>query len=100
MPEKSKNVQKDYRKIERAKVTPLTAEELAVKEAERKAAIEKFEAYGKSVMKMSTKQLKGELAREARKPSDTSLLTQAWATVLGSVFANTKPLGKMNPYLR
>lgn len=94
------NHQKEYRSKERAKIVPLTSEEIAARELVRKAATEKLQAYTNLLPTLSTNQLRGELRREAKKPSDTSLLTQAFGVVLGEVFKNTKPLGNMNPYLK
>lgn len=73
----------------------LTPEQLATQAADRKLAQEKLQAYTNSLPRMSEKQLRGELRREAKAPSDTSLLTQAFATVLGIVMDS-----KINPYPR
>lgn len=61
-----------------------------VAQQEAKAKRERVELYGKSVEKMSFRQLRGELRRESRRPSDTSPLTAGLASVLLTVLTNTK----------
>ena len=65
---------------------------------------EDLKAYDHRVHKMSFRQLRGELRREARSPRDTCLLTSAWASVLSTVLENTQtpenPFAKLQAYPR
>jgi len=97
MDEKKKEVKK-----------PLTLEELkASKEARAKARKEDAERAGvmeAKVPKLSFRQLRGELKRQARKPNDTSPLTSALAAVCLIVLDNTKtpqnPNGRLEAFPR
>ena len=104
---------------------PLTAEEQAAAKAaqekaaaEAKAERERIELYGKSVQKMSHRQLRRELVKTVRrehfkeggKRIPVAGLPIMWATVLLTVLDNTKtgetklrpdqknPFGKLNSY--
>ena len=97
MDEKKKEVKK-----------PLTLEELkAAKEARAKARKEDLERSAvmeAKVPKLSFRQLRGELKRQARKPNDTSPLTSALAAVCLIVLDNTKtpqnPNGRLEAFPR
>jgi len=116
----------DKKNFKKSKAAPLTAEEqaqiradLAKRQAEEKAERERIEVYGKSVPKMSHRQLRGELVRAikrehaGRPPEPIAGLTIAWSTVLLAVLDNTKtvvgkhtrpdqvnPWGKLDSYPR
>lgn len=83
-----------------ASLTPEEKEKLlaaqAVAAEEAKAERERVELYGKSVEKMSHRQLRGELVRAIKRehsgkpPVPQAGLTIAWASVLLAVLDNTK----------
>jgi hypothetical protein len=84
---------------------PMTEEEklalAALVQAKRDAETlrqEKLAQYDKRVIKMSFRQLRGELRRESRKPSDTSFLTAGIAAVMLTVLTNTQT--KENPFAK
>ena len=76
----------------------------AVAEAAAKLEQERIQRYENSLPKMSFRQLRGELRRNAKRPVDTSFLTSGIAAVLLTVLENTKtaenPFGKLSEYPR
>jgi hypothetical protein len=78
--------------------------EKQAREAAAKLERERIQRYEKSLPKMSFRQLRGELRRNARKPNDGSPLTAGLASVLLTVLDNTKtrenPFGKLEAYPR
>jgi regulator of protease activity HflC (stomatin/prohibitin superfamily) len=110
------------RKPEKKAAPVLTPEEQAAvlaarvkAEAEAKAERERIELYGKSLPKLSHRQLQGELRRTIKReyagkpPQPQAGLTILYATVLSEVLNNTKtiyynrpdqinPNGRLHPY--
>jgi hypothetical protein len=67
-------------------------EQTAARALLRKESAERLQAYDKHIQGMSFRQLRGELRREACKPSDTSFLTSGIAGIMLTVLENTKTL--------
>lgn len=100
MAEKKKLEKKVLTEAEKAAV----AAEAQVKIAAAQERQKELNAYEARVEKMSFRQLRGELKRESRRPSDTSILTSGLASVLLTILDNTKtpenPFGKLAEYPR
>jgi len=115
MSEKHKNPR--TRQNQKPQAAPLTPEEreaaLAAhvkKQAEEKAERQRLELFGKSVEKMSHRQLRGELVRTIKRehagkpPVPQAGLTILYSTVLLALLENTQtkenPFGKLQAYPR
>lgn len=70
----------------------------AEKAAPAKPAMDPVEIYRRNVHMMPDRVLASHLRRKARKKS--SMIDSAWATILSAVFENTKPYGKVDPYIK
>lgn len=68
------------------------------KETPAKKELTEDQIIGRQVRKMSNRQMSRRLKRLAN--TATHNMDAVWAIVLSQVFDNTKPMGKVEPYLR